>query len=124
MLVFAYLLGFGPAAATGALFAAYDYFAPPRAPRALAAGVIGALLALAMFSQLAGLGAWVDADVRVEIGGAAGDWFSGTIAEGFDDALRNAFVASGAVAAFVAALAANLIGLTGQREIADTSQPT
>jgi len=124
ILAFAYVVGLAPAAATGALFAAYDYFAPPRTPRALMAAVIGALLAQAVFTRIAGLGSWAEGQVRIEIAGAAGDWFSGLIADGFDEALQHAFVASGAVAAFVCALAANLIGLTGRREIANTSQPT
>lgn len=124
MLVFVYLAGFGPAAATGALFGLCDRFAPPRWPRWPMAAAIGGLLAQLMFARLAALGAWIDADVRIEIGGAGGEWFSGMVSDTFDEPLRHAFVASGAIAAFVCALTARLIGLTGRRQIVDASRPS
>src|SRR6202142_3955544 len=43
-LIAAYIVGVGPAAATGFLYALWDAVAPGRAPRALVAALIGGLL--------------------------------------------------------------------------------
>ena len=62
-LIAAYIVGVGPAAATGFLYALWDAVAPERAPRALVAALIGGLIVygLALASQ-SGLGVVRDDD--------------------------------------------------------------
>jgi hypothetical protein len=112
-LVAAYVVGVGPAAATGFLYALWDAAAPARWPRALVAGVIGGLIAYGLASRLAPLGATVEAS-----GGATGT-ADAAAADRIGVSLGHAFVACGAIAGFVCAVAANLIGLTMQPEYPD-----
>ena len=51
-LIAAYIVGVGPAAATGFLYALWDAFAPARAPRALIAALIGGLLVYGLLLRL------------------------------------------------------------------------
>jgi hypothetical protein len=103
-LIVAYLFGVGPAAATGFVYALWDAAAPIRAPRALVAALIGGAMAYALFHWLASLGASIEAAFDVTMTPPVGDWIEAT--------LRHGFVACGAVAGFVCALAASLLGLT------------
>ena len=113
-LVAAYVVGVGPAAATGFLYALWDAAAPARLPRALVAGVIGGLIAYGLASRLAPLGA------TVEMAGKAGAWATEWIGAASPDrigvTLGYAFVGCGAIAGLVCGLAANLLGLTMQPE--------
>ena len=67
-LVAAYVVGVGPAAATGFLYALWDAAAPARWPRALVAGVIGGLIAYGLALRLAPLGATVEMAVDGKAG--------------------------------------------------------
>jgi hypothetical protein len=107
-LIAAYVVGIGPAAATGFVYALWDAAAPARWPRALVAALIGGLIAYGMASRLAPLGASVETTADT----ASPDWIGVT--------LGHAFVACGAIAGFACALAANLLGLTMQPEFART----
>jgi hypothetical protein len=111
-LVAAYVVGVGPAAATGFLYALWDAAAPARWPRALVAGVIGGLLAYGLALRLAPLGATVEASASAH--GAA----DAASPDRIGVTLGHAFVACGAIAGFVCAVAANLLGLTMQPELA------
>ena len=51
-LIAAYIVGVGPAAATGFLYALWDAVAPGRAPRALVAALIGGLLVYGLLLRL------------------------------------------------------------------------
>src|ERR1700690_4078756 len=51
-LIAAYIVGVGPAAATGFLYSLWDAVAPGRAPRALVAGLIGGLLVYGLLLRL------------------------------------------------------------------------
>ncbi len=73
-LVAAYVVGVGPAAATGFLYALWDAAAPARWPRALVAGVIGGLIAYGLASRLAPLGATVEMAVDGKAGARATEW--------------------------------------------------
>ncbi len=108
----AYFVGIGPAAATGFLYALWDAAAPARWPRALVAAAIGGAMTQAMFVWLASLGASVEASVAVEVSPTTQNWIDTIFSGSFDDTLRHVFVASGAVAGFVCAMATNLVGLT------------
>ena len=116
-LIPAYIVGIGPAAATGFLYALWDAAAPERAPRALAAAIIGGELTYGLYSWLAALGASLEENIRLEASTSAGDWIDRAFSGEFDAMLRNALVASGAVAGLVCAMAASLVGLA-------TVQPT
>jgi hypothetical protein len=111
-LIPAYIVGIGPAAATGFVYALWDAAAPECAPRALAAAIFGGALTYALYSWLAALGASFEEGISVEVSTSAGDWIDRIFSGEFDAALRNALVASGAVAGLVCAMAANLVGLT------------
>ena len=60
-LVFAYILGIGPAAATGFVYGLWDAAAPAGAPRALAAAIIGGAIAYCLYVWLATIGASFEA---------------------------------------------------------------
>jgi hypothetical protein len=102
--VVAYFVGAAPAAATGFVYALWDAAAPASAPRSLAAAAIGGAMAYGLFLWLASLGASAEATIGVAVNPPIGDWIEAT--------LRHGFVACGAVAGFVCAMAASLIGLT------------
>ncbi|MGH6798650.1 MAG: hypothetical protein ACREDI_09755 [Roseiarcus sp.] len=108
-LIGAYIVGVGPAAATGFLYALWDAAAPQRAPRALVAALIGGLIVYGFLSRLNPIGASLEMTIRANVGSRAADWaFPGRIGV----TLGHAFVACGAIASLVCAFAANLIGLT------------
>jgi uncharacterized membrane protein YeaQ/YmgE (transglycosylase-associated protein family) len=107
-LIGAYLVGVAPAAATGFLFALWDAAAPERAPRALVAALIGALIAYGLLLRLNPVAASLEMTIRTN-GGSSADWaFPGRNGV----TLAHAFVACAAIAGLVCAFAANLIGLT------------
>lgn len=117
LLLPAYFVGVGPAVATGVLYALWDAVAPGRWPRALAAAVIGCLVAYAVAQRLAALGASLEMFVPPDFDGPAVQ--SIAFAEPapaepvrIGTALVRAFAASGGVAGLVCAMAASLIGLT------------
>jgi hypothetical protein len=115
-LVAAYVVGVGPAAATGFLYALWDAAAPARWPRALVAGVIGGLIAYGLASRLAPLGATVEMAVDGKAGAWATEWIGAASPDRIGVTLGYAFVACGAIAGLVCGLAANLLGLTMQPE--------
>jgi hypothetical protein len=109
-LIPAYVLGFLPAAFTGLAYALYDAWAPPAAPRALGAALIGGVFAHGLYIWLmqagAALGAWISLDLGA--GDVVYDWTAGE----FDVSLYHALIASGAIAGFACAAAAKLLGLS------------
>lgn len=115
-LIAAYLVGIGPAAATGFLYALWDAAAPARWPRALVAALIGGLIAYGLALRLAPLGASVEMTVDANASSSAAGWIASPDQIGVT--LGHAFVACGAIAGFVCALAANLLGLTMRPEFA------
>jgi hypothetical protein len=113
-LIAAYIVGVGPAAATGFLYALWDAIAPERAPRALVAALIGGLLVYGLLLRLNPVWASFEMTIRTNIGGEAGEWaFPGRIGV----TLGQAFVACAAIAGLVCAFVANLIGLTMRPEL-------
>jgi hypothetical protein len=113
-LIAAYIVGVGPAAATGFLYALWDAVAPGRAPRALVAALIGGLLVYGLLLRLNPVWASFDMTVKTNIGSEAGDWaFPSRVGV----TLGHAFVACAAIAGLVSAFAANLLGLTMRREL-------
>ena len=121
-LIPAYILGIGPAAATGFVYALWDAAAPERAPRALSAAIIGGALTYGLYSWLAAIGATLEENVSISVSPVYGDWIDSLFSGEFDATLRNALIASGALAALVCAMAASLIGLTTRGGLA-TDQP-
>ncbi len=114
-LIAAYIVGIGPAAATGFLYALWDVAAPERAPRALVAALIGGLIVYGFLLRLNPVGASLGMTIRANVGSPAADWaFPGRIGV----TLGHAFVACGAIAGLVCAFAANLLGLTMRSELA------
>lgn len=111
-LIAAYVIGIGPAAATGFVYALWDAAAPERAPRALAAAFIGGLITYGVALRLSSLGAPVELTIRAHAGPAITEWADATFSGRIDAALMQAFVACGAVAALACAFAASLLGLT------------
>ena len=108
-LIAAYIVGVGPAAATGFLYALWDAFAPERAPRALVAALIGGLIVYGLILRLNPVWASLEMTIKTNMGGQAGEWaFPGRTGL----TLGHAFVACAAIAGLVCAFAANLIGLT------------
>src|ERR1700722_2064504 len=63
-LIAAYIVGAGPAAATGFLYALWDAAAPERAPRALVAALIGGLIVYGFLSRVNPMGASIENDDR------------------------------------------------------------
>jgi len=121
-LIPAYIVGLGPAAATGFLFALYDAWAPRRAPRALAAAAIGGAITYGMYLWLASLGAAMESTISVTVSPSASSWIDDFVSGEFDATLQEALVASGAVAGFVCAMAASLLGLsTSPRALPETA---
>lgn len=118
LLVAGYLIGFAPATMTGALYALWDAAAPKAWPRALAAAVIGGCVAYVVALRLAAVGASLDAmfDAHFEAPEAQSiAWITPVAAAPTTGlGLLHAFVASGAVAGLVCAMAASLFGLTMQ----------
>ena len=113
-LVAAYIVGVGPAAATGLLYALWDAVAPARAPRALVAALIGGVLVYGLLLRLHPVWASFDMTIKTNMGGEAGEWtFPGRIGV----TLGHAFVACAAIAGLVCAFVANLIGLTMRPEL-------
>jgi hypothetical protein len=117
MLFAAYVVGLGPATATGVLYALWDAAAPERWPRALIAAVIGGFAAYAVALRLAALGASLDMMFDTNFDAPTVQSISVTAAAPAEPISRgsgliHAFVASGAVAGLVCAMAASLIGLT------------
>ncbi len=117
-LIAAYVIGIGPAAATGFLYALWDAAAPARWPRALVAALIGGLIAYGLALRLAPLGASVEMTVEANAGSPAAEWIDTASTDQIGVTLGHAFVACGAIAGFVCSLAANLLGLTMQPEFA------
>ena len=111
-LIPAYIVGFLPAAFTGLAYALYDAWAPPTAPRALGAGIIGALFAHGLYLWLAQAGTAMVGWVRFDLGDGAGNFVYDWTAGEFDASLYHALIASGAIAAFACAAAARLLGLS------------
>jgi hypothetical protein len=121
-LLAAYIVGVGPAAATGFLYALWDAVAPERAPRALIAALIGGLLVYGLLLRLNPVWASFEMAIKTNMGGEAGEWaFPGRIGV----TLGHAFVACAAIAGIVSAFAANLIGRTMRQEpsLADRLHP-
>ncbi len=113
-LIAAYVVGIGPAAATGFLYALWDAVAPERAPRALVAALIGGLIVYGLLLRLNPVWASFEMTVRTNVSGEAVDWaFPGRVAV----TLGHAFVACAAIAGLVCAFVANLIGLTMRQEL-------
>ena len=113
-LIAAYIVGAGPAAATGFLYALWDAVAPERAPRALVAALIGGLLVYGLLLRLNPIWASFEMTVRTNVSPETVDWaFPGRIGV----TLGHAFVACAAIAGLVCAFTANLIGLTMRREL-------
>jgi hypothetical protein len=112
-LIAAYIVGVGPAAATGFLYALWDAVAPQRAPRALVAALIGGLLVYGLLSRLNPPGASLEMTIETNLGSPAHWAFPSRIGV----TLGHAFIACGAIAGFVCAFAANLIGLTMRPEL-------
>ena len=117
-LVFAYVVGIGPAAAAGFVYGLWDAAAPAGAPRALAAAVIGGAIAYCVYLWLATIGASFEASVGAEASAEFRTWIDPWFPRGFDMTLRGALVACGAVAGLACAMAASLIGLTTQGALA------
>jgi hypothetical protein len=113
-LIPAYIVGVGPAAATGFLYALWDAVAPGRSPRALVAALIGGLLVYGLLLRLNPIWASFEMTIRTNVGAEAGDWaFPGRLGV----TLGHAFIACAAIAGLVCAFTANLIGLTMRREL-------
>ena len=114
VLIISYLAGVGPAAATGLLYALWDFAAPERWPRALAAAAIGGAVTYSVAARLAALGASFGFTVQGGFDPPTADYIDYAVSGGLGGALTHAFVFSGAVAGLACAMAANLIGLTMQ----------
>ncbi len=113
-LVAAYVVGVGPAAATGFLYALWDAVAPERAPRALVAALIGGLIVYGLLLRLNPVWASLEMTIRTNIGAETSEWaFPGRNGV----TLGHAFVACAAIAGLVCAFAAKLLGLTMRAEL-------
>jgi hypothetical protein len=117
MLIGAYVLGLGPATATGVLYALWDAAAPERWPRALVAAVIAGLVCYAVALRLTALGVSLEMmfDTNFDAPAVQSIGYAATVPGEpvrTAAALICAFVASGAVAGLVCAMAASLTGLT------------
>ena len=119
LLVPAYAIGLGPAVTTGVLYALWDAAAPSRWPRALVAAAIGGVVSYAVALRLAALGVSLDMMFETNFDAPAVQSIRfvatdpvGPVSAGIG--LVRAFAVSGAIAAFVCAMAASLAGLTLQ----------
>jgi uncharacterized membrane protein YeaQ/YmgE (transglycosylase-associated protein family) len=113
-LIAAYIVGVGPAAATGFLYALWDAVAPERAPRAFVAALIGGVLVYGLLLRLNPVWASLEMTVRTNMSADSGEWaFPGRVGV----TLGHAFIACAAIAGLVCAFTANLIGLTMRREL-------
>ena len=113
-LIAAYIVGVGPAAATGFLYALWDAVAPERAPRALVAALIGGLIVYGLLLRLNPIWASFEMTIRTNVSPETIDLaFPGRIGV----TLGHAFVACAAIAGLVCAFTANLIGLTMRPEL-------
>jgi hypothetical protein len=121
-LVFAYIVGIGPAAAAGFVYGLWDAAAPAAAPRALAAAVIGGAVTYFVFLWLAALGASFEASVS-DMSPDFTVWIEAWFPRGFDVTLRDALIACGAVSGLACAMAASLIGLTTRGALALAPAP-
>jgi hypothetical protein len=111
-LIAVYVVGVGPAAATGFLYGLWDIAAPGRWPRALVAAIIGGAVAYGVLMRFAAFAASADLTIEGNVSGPLADWIDATFSGGFEGALAHAFVACGAIAGLVCAMAASLLGLT------------
>ena len=114
LLVAAYIVGVGPAVATGLIYAVWDASAPERWPRALSAAVIGGAVTCAVALRIAAIGASVDFTVEGDFDPQTAHWIDQVFSGGVEGALTRAFAGSGAIAGLACAMAANLLGLTMQ----------
>jgi len=114
LLIAVYVVGVGPASATGLLYALWDASAPERWPRALAAAIIGGAMTYAVALRIAALGASVAFTIEGNFDARTANWIDGAFSGGIEGALTQAFVCSGAIAGAACAMAANLLGLTTQ----------
>jgi hypothetical protein len=122
-LFIAYIVGIGPAAAAGFLYGLWDAAAPPGAPRALAAAIIGGAITYCVFLWFASLGADIEATVGPHVSAAFRAWLDPVFPRGFDVTLRDALIACGAVAGLACAMAASLLGLTTRGALAPAPIP-
>jgi hypothetical protein len=122
-LVFAYIVGVGPAAAAGFVYGLWDAAAPAGAPRALAAAIIGGAITYCVFLWFASVGASFEASVGADVSAEFRAWIDPWFPRGFDVTLRDALVACGAVSALACAMAASLIGLTTRGALAPAPTP-
>ncbi len=113
-LIAAYIVGVGPAAATGFLYALWDAAAPERAPRALVAALIGGLLVYGLLLRLNPVWASFEMTVNANVGGQSAEW---AFPDRLGVTLGQAFVACAAIAGLVCAFVANLVGLTMRPEL-------
>jgi hypothetical protein len=112
MLIAAYVVGVGPATATGLLYALWDAAAPERWPRAPAAALIGAGVTYAVALRLAAIGASLHFTFQGDFDPRTADYVHYAFSDGIGGAVEHAFVLSGAIAGLVCAMAAKLLGLT------------
>ncbi len=108
----AYVVGVGPPAATGFLYALWDAAAPERWPRSLVAALIGGAMVYAALLRLAAIGAWGEFVIQGNVAISTAEWIHSAFSGGIEGALAHAFVASGAIAALVSAKVASLLSLT------------
>ena len=111
-LIASYVVGVGPAAATGLLYGLWDAAVPDRWPRALVAALIGGAVAYGALLRLAAIGGSAHIMIEASSGVSTADWIDAAFPSGVEGALAQAFVACGAVAGLVCAMAASLLGLT------------
>jgi hypothetical protein len=127
--ILVYAFGLGPAAATGFLFSLWDAAAPARAPRALAALILGGLIAGGFLSRLNPVGQHVQIMLMSIMSGIEGNLGAvemkfgphvdpGPVMVRVIVATARSFVVCGAVAGFVSAFVANLLGLTMRPDFA------
>jgi uncharacterized membrane protein YeaQ/YmgE (transglycosylase-associated protein family) len=113
-LIAAYIVGIGPAAATGFLYALWDAVAPERAPRALVAALIGGLIVYGLLLRFNPVWGSFEMTVKTNMGGEASEWaFPGRVGV----TLGHALIACGAISGLVSAFAAKLIGLSTRPEL-------
>jgi hypothetical protein len=122
-LIAAYVVGIGPAAATGFIYALWDAAAPERAPRALVAALIGGLIAYGLLLRLNLFGGSLPITVDAHLGSRTAEWADTAFPGRIGVTLGHAFVACAAVAGLVCAFAANLLGLTTRAALA-RSEPS